>query len=140
VNKALLDTDIFSEILKNKNPTILASTSAYLGQHQRFTLSVLTVIETVAGYLQAGRDAQLPVLQAALAVNEILPVGPEDAQLAGRILGELNRSGQTIGFFDPLIAAVALTNDLMLVTGNTSHFQRIQQMGYPLTLTNWREA
>jgi hypothetical protein len=25
-----------------------------------------------------------------------------------------------------------------LVTGNTAHFQRIQQLGYPLTLANWR--
>jgi tRNA(fMet)-specific endonuclease VapC len=32
----------------------------------------------------------------------------------------------------------ALTHGLELVTGNTSHFQRIQQIGYPLTLANWR--
>jgi tRNA(fMet)-specific endonuclease VapC len=27
---------------------------------------------------------------------------------------------------------------LELVTGNTAHYQRIQQLGYPLTLVNWR--
>jgi hypothetical protein len=25
-----------------------------------------------------------------------------------------------------------------LVSGNTAHYQRIQQLGYPLILTNWR--
>ena len=37
-----------------------------------------------------------------------------------------------------MIAAVALTDGLELVTGNTSHYQRVQQLGYPLALVNWR--
>jgi tRNA(fMet)-specific endonuclease VapC len=37
-----------------------------------------------------------------------------------------------------MIAAHALTQNLELVTANTTHFQRIQQLGYPLTLVNWR--
>ena len=32
-----------------------------------------------------------------------------------------------------MIAAIALHHGLELVTGNTSHYQRIQQLGYPLT-------
>jgi predicted nucleic acid-binding protein len=35
-------------------------------------------------------------------------------------------------------AAVAIQYGLELVTGNTSHYQRIQQLGYSLTLVNWR--
>jgi tRNA(fMet)-specific endonuclease VapC len=37
-----------------------------------------------------------------------------------------------------MIAAVAISNGLELVTGNTSHYQRIQQLGFTLNLTNWR--
>jgi tRNA(fMet)-specific endonuclease VapC len=37
-----------------------------------------------------------------------------------------------------MIAALAIRNGLELATGNTSHYQRIQQLGYPLTLVNWR--
>jgi tRNA(fMet)-specific endonuclease VapC len=37
-----------------------------------------------------------------------------------------------------MIAAIALTHGLELVTGNTTHFQRVQQLGYPLILANWR--
>jgi hypothetical protein len=29
-------------------------------------------------------------------------------------------------------------NRLELVTGNFTHYQRIQQLGYPLTLVSWR--
>ena len=38
-----------------------------------------------------------------------------------------------------MIAAIALTNGLELVTGNTTQFQYIQDLGYPLTLVDWRQ-
>ena len=37
-----------------------------------------------------------------------------------------------------MIAAIALEHGLELVTGNTAHFQRVQQLGYPLILANWQ--
>ena len=37
-----------------------------------------------------------------------------------------------------MIAALAIVNGLELVTGNTTHDQRVQQLGYPLVLANWR--
>jgi predicted nucleic acid-binding protein len=37
-----------------------------------------------------------------------------------------------------MIAAIAISHRLELVTGNTGHFQRIHQLGYPLTVVNWR--
>ncbi len=37
-----------------------------------------------------------------------------------------------------MIAAIALQHDLILVTGNQAHFQRIQVLGYGLKLANWR--
>src|SRR5271157_2611448 len=38
----------------------------------------------------------------------------------------------------PMIAAIALQHVLELVTANTSHFERVQRLGYPLTLVNRR--
>ena len=37
-----------------------------------------------------------------------------------------------------MIAAIALQHILELVTANTSHFERVQRLGYPLTLVNRR--
>jgi predicted nucleic acid-binding protein len=39
-----------------------------------------------------------------------------------------------------MVAAIALQNGLELVTGNTAHYsdQRVQQIGHPLVLVNWR--
>ena len=36
-------------------------------------------------------------------------------------------------------AAIAIENGLELVTGNMSDLQRVQHLGYPLTLVNWRQ-
>ncbi len=38
-----------------------------------------------------------------------------------------------------MIAAIAINNSLTLVSGNVTHYQRIQELGYPLVLDNWRE-
>ncbi|MDZ7960571.1 MAG: hypothetical protein RMY34_22265 [Aulosira sp. DedQUE10] len=37
-----------------------------------------------------------------------------------------------------LIASIAIANNLILVTGNTKHYQNIQALGYPLVINNWR--
>jgi predicted nucleic acid-binding protein len=60
------------------------------------------------------------------------------AELAGRIWAELQRTGKGIGVPDTMIAAIAIHNGLPLVTGNTSDYVRIREVGYPLVLENWR--
>jgi tRNA(fMet)-specific endonuclease VapC len=74
----------------------------------------------------------------AVAQEEVLSLQAPTAELAGRIAGDLDRTGQTIGMADPIIAAIAIGHHLELVTGNSAHFQRIIRLGYPLTLVNWR--
>lgn len=58
--------------------------------------------------------------------EEVLRLELPDAELAGRIYADLERIGQPIGYRDSMIAAIALQNNLTLVTGNLYHYQRIQ--------------
>jgi tRNA(fMet)-specific endonuclease VapC len=48
VNKALLDTDIYSEILKAVNPTVAQNATAFRQTHGILTVSVLTMVESRA--------------------------------------------------------------------------------------------
>ena len=75
---------------------------------------------------------------ASIASEEVFPLDIVAAELAGRITGDLDRIGQPIGRADPMIAAIAIDQGLELVTGNTAHYERIERLGYPLTLVNWR--
>lgn len=139
MHKSLLDTDIFSEVLKDKNATVRARAAAYRKTFGHYTIAALSVTEIVTGLTHAQHTQQLDVFRRTLPALEILSIGSAEADLAGQITGALLRTGDTIGVIDPLIAAVAITHGLVLVTGNTSHFERIQQLGYTLTLDNWRE-
>jgi predicted nucleic acid-binding protein len=138
LNKALLDTDILSEIGKAKNAAVAANAKTYRRSFGHYTLSAVTVMEVVSGFQRTQAIARLNAFLATLPHMEILPFEQPAAELAGRISGDLERIGQPIGVADTIIVAIAIDNGLELVTGNTSDYQRVQQLGYPLTLANWR--
>jgi tRNA(fMet)-specific endonuclease VapC len=94
-------------------------------------------MEIVQGFQKIQSTRRLQAFLAPLAAQEVLDFDQNDGELAGRNAGELERVGRPIGTADSMIAAIALRWQLELVTGNTAHFQRIQQLGYPLALSNW---
>lgn len=55
----------------------------------------------------------------------VAPFDDECATTFGRIGSKLAAKGASIGEFDTMIAAHALTLDLTLVTSNTRHFTRV---------------
>jgi tRNA(fMet)-specific endonuclease VapC len=138
LNKSLLDTDIFSDITKGVNETVAAHATTYRKAFARYTISAITLMEVVRGYQKKQALRQLQSFMTAIASEEVIPFDRAAAELAGRIAGELERIGQPIGLADPKIAALALTHGLDLATANTAHFQRVQNLGYPLILVNWR--
>ncbi len=138
MNKALLDTDILSEIIKGFDPNVARNSATYYQVFGQFTLSAITVMEIVQGFEKNQSVRKRQSFIALAAAEEVIDFDRADGVLAGRIAGELDRTGQPIGAADTMIAAIALHHGLDLVTGNISHFRRVQQLGYPLTLTNWR--
>ena len=138
MDKALLDTDIFSEILKGINSNVTARAAAYHAAFGSYTTSLVTVLEIVKGYQKVKREDRIQKFLSILPGVELLSLDIGSAETAGRILGDLELAGQTIGRADPMIAAIALRYGMVLVTGNTTHYQRIQAIGYPLKLDNWK--
>lgn len=63
----------------------------------------------------------------------VLPFGTVAAKLYGSLRADLERRGTPIGDADTRIAAIAMINDLTVVTGNVRHFQRISG----LAVENW---
>src|SRR5690349_8533580 len=104
----LLDTDTFSEILKGKNQRVQRNATAYRSAFGTYTVSVVTVMEMVKGFQRLGKTDRIDSLLQGLASEEILPFDVDAAILAGKIYGDLERTGQPIGRSDPMIAATAL--------------------------------
>lgn len=138
MNKAILDTDIFSEITKGVNPNVVARAGTYRKAFSRYTISVITFMEVIRGYQKKQAARQLQAFLTAIVSEEVIPFNQAAAELAGAIGGELERTGRAIGLADTMIAAIALTQGFELVTGNTTHYQRVQQLGHPLVLVDWR--
>lgn len=60
-----------------------------------------------------------------LATLEVFALDAAAAQAFGSLKADLERQGQRVPDADLLIAAVALTRNAVLVTGNRRHFERI---------------
>jgi tRNA(fMet)-specific endonuclease VapC len=139
MDKALLDTDMLSEVLKGRHPQVVARAETYLAHYSVLTVSVVSVMEVVSGLQRMARWEQLEQFLQALGEIEVLPLEMKSAVLAGRIDGDLGRVGQRIGRADPMVAAQAIVHGLVLVTGNVRHYARVVELGYPLRIVNWRE-
>lgn len=140
IERALLDTDILSELMRGKNETVRARAEAYVRVHGRLSVSVITVLEIVKGLQKAGRKDAMDRFIGALDSVEVIDLARPEASIAGRIYGDLERLGQPIGRADPMIAGTALAQGLVLATGNEEHYRRICALGYALTIDNWRNA
>jgi tRNA(fMet)-specific endonuclease VapC len=56
-----------------------------------------------------------------------------DAVLFGNLFSDLERKGAIIGMADTMIASIAMSNKLILVTDNVKHFKRVKG----LSIENW---
>lgn len=138
MNKALLDTDILSEILKAKNANVVDRAVRYRETFEQFTISAITVLEIVKGLHKVGRADALKKFLGGLQAIEVISFDESCSIIAGRMFADLENTGQPIGKADPMIAAIAIEHDLTLTTGNTTHYERLQKLGYSLKLDNWR--
>ena len=55
---------------------------------------------------------------------KVLPIYP-CLKLYGSLKADLEQKGQRIDEFDLLIGATSITNNMIMVTSNTKHFERI---------------
>lgn len=130
----LFDTDTLSEVLRRAPaPGLLARLAAVLPE-QQFT-SAITVGEMEYGaHRSPKRDELLRQLRERVWPNvRILAFDRAAAETYGALRAQLERGGTPLSEPDMRIAAVALTHDLTVVTGNIRHFQRVGG----LRVENW---
>jgi tRNA(fMet)-specific endonuclease VapC len=105
LNKAILDTDIFSEMIKGVDQTVAANAKTYRRAFGHYTIAAVTVMEIVQGYQQKQATRQLQAFLTALPSQEVLSFEEADAELAGRIArlpsapsqGKMARGEQNLG-------------------------------------------
>jgi tRNA(fMet)-specific endonuclease VapC len=128
----MLDTDTCSYIMKRSHPTVLKRLQAV--PVSDVCMSVITKAELLYGVEVSPRRAQdAAALAAFLPYVEAVDFADDGAHHYAEIRADLKRRGTLIGANDLLIAAHARARGLVLVTNNTTEFQRVDN----LELDNW---
>lgn len=133
MKRYLLDTNIISYFIRGFDIELINRVTQVL-EAQSAMISVITRAELRFG--QAGlvaADKRKRAIDLVLTQLTVLPWTSAAADTYGPLKDTLKRQGRPIGDMDTLIAAHALTEDLILVTHNTRHFENIPH----LKLEDW---
>lgn len=128
----LLDTNVCIRYLNGRAPNIVNK----LNQLKPEDVAVCSIVKTelfYGAYRTRNIERSLRVQQIFLQPFQSLPFDDRAAMLAGEIRAHLAAAGTPIGPFDLMIAAIALANDLTLVTHNVREFQRVPH----LSIEDW---
>ena len=126
--KYLLDTCVISELVKpSPNPMVLDWLHAILSE--RLFLSVITIGEIRKGLTKLPESKQKDRLTEWLNTlledyqDRIYAIDLTVAENWGVLQGNAEKSGMPMSSIDSLIAAIAYTHNLVLVTRNVSDFK-----------------
>lgn len=130
----LLDTDVISHLLRPAAPTHLLQRLHSVPLRHRY-LSAISVGEILHGIERTGRHEHIRMMLETrfLAKAETLPFDLAAARIYARFKAYLQRIGQPLDEPDLRIAAIAIANDLTLISGNEAHFQRVPGLKFE----NW---
>lgn len=128
----MLDTNICIEVIRGRGSAALDRLRALaIGDA---VLSVITVAELEHGAAKSAFPERNRIQLAKFCSPfEILPFDGMAAEVYGGIRADLERDGKSIGPFDTLIAAHALSAGAILVTNNEREFRRVPD----LQVENW---
>ena len=123
----LLDTNVCIQLLNNTNSAL----NERLRQEEPEDIYLCTVVQIelyYGAYRSLRQEQNLALLELFFQQFTVLLLNPEAARIAGKIRSELAKLGTPIGPYDLQIAAIALANNLTLVTHNVREFRRVVEL------------
>lgn len=120
--KYLLDTNVVSHAIRGQG-RVAENLPAHAPSE--FGVSSITIAELAFGVEKREAPRLAREVREFLRPIEILPFDEDVAWRYGILGAHLQRTGETIGVLDTMIAAHAMVRDLILVTNNSKHFDRI---------------
>ena len=132
MRKYLLDTNIISYYLKgieNLKEKIASNIDS-------LSISIISYYEIVSGLQSIDANKRITEFEKFCKLIDIINLDKASILTSCKIYTFLEKSGQLIDDIDILIAGIALSNNLVMVTDNAEHFGRIQG----LKVENWKNS
>jgi len=128
----LIDTDILIYFLKGQKSV----TQRFLdARPDSIHTSIVNHAELLYGaYHSQQKKKNITKITAFLKTLPVLPFSEAASRYFAELKSKLHTNGNTLADMDLMIAAICLQNDMVLVTNNTKHFNRVPK----LKLDNWR--
>jgi tRNA(fMet)-specific endonuclease VapC len=131
----LLDTNVCIRLLNNTSPAVRNRLA--VEQPENIYLCTVVQVELYYGaYRSANPEPNIALLERFFSQSSILPLDVRAARITGQLRAQLAALGTPIGPYDLQIAAIALANNLTLVTHNTREFSRVEG----LRIEDWEEV
>ena len=108
----------------------------YLAQYKKINMSIITYYEILSGLKHRDALKQLNAFLEFANHNSILPLTEGSVIISSDLYAKSRKAGNPIDDIDILIAGVALSNNLVLVTNNEDHFRNIEG----LEILNWSKT
>jgi len=129
--KYLLDTNVLIDILRGDQQVINNLQQESISE---CCISDITVFELYYGAYRSRNPEESAEKIDRLIMSIVVLETTDCMKEAARQKALLASEGKLIEDFDIIIGATAIVNDLVLVTGNTRHLERLSG----LALTDWR--
>ena len=127
-----LDTNIISFMLK-ENPSVTARIHDALAAKCKLVIPSIVYYEVRRGLLLKDTPVLTPAFNRFCRKIPTAPITHDILETAAKIYVALTSTGKPIGDADILIAASCICNGHTLVTDNTQHFERVDE----LQIVNW---
>lgn len=136
----LFDTDAISEVLKRRPFPKYVEWLRGIPREDQFT-SAVVVAELYEGAFRLPASAHLrAVEERVLPAVTVIPFDTNAAYRFGVMAADLRDRGRPLPDADLQIAATAIYHDLVLVTGNVKHFDRVAGLRIDPILAEARTA
>lgn len=134
MKRCILDTNILTAFFK-KDSNVVKKVSGYLDYFDCLTINIISYYEILRGLKDIGNENRINKFEEFIDENELITQRKETILKASEIYAYLKRKGKLIEDADILISSIAIVDNLILVTDNTKHFKRIND----LHIENWKD-
>lgn len=122
----LIDTNIIIYSLKNAGNV---NDNFLKYKDDEMSLSVISYGELVFGAKKSGSvEKNLKTVEYIKSIFSLVDVTPDVMDVFGELKAKIQKTGRIIDDMDLLIASTAIAENMILVTHNTKHFEKIPNL------------
>lgn len=121
----LLDSDVIINFLNGQEGTIKQVNKII---QSGLSTSVICIAEILEGLIDSNNKQKTKSFADFLQYVDVFDVDLSVSEVYSRIRHDQRKKGELLDKFDLLIASTCIANNLVLVSGNNKHFERIGEL------------